>query len=78
MSLCRVEDKSREMAERMCKVALWCVQYQPEMRPSMSNVVRMLEGEQEIQRPVNPFERMVVSVGSGSTMLSEDTIISIG
>ncbi|CAL5029572.1 unnamed protein product [Urochloa decumbens] len=53
-----VRAKDREKAERMCKVALWCVQYQPEARPSMSSVVRMLEGEEEIARPVNPFTYM--------------------
>ncbi|KQJ85076.1 rust resistance kinase Lr10 [Brachypodium distachyon] len=47
-----------EKAERMCKVALWCVQYRPEARPAMSSVVRMLEGEEEIARPVNPFSYM--------------------
>jgi hypothetical protein len=40
-----------EKAARMCKVALWCVQYRPEDRPSMGNVVRMLEGEEQIATP---------------------------
>uniref|UniRef100_A0ACD5UFT1 Uncharacterized protein n=1 Tax=Avena sativa TaxID=4498 RepID=A0ACD5UFT1_AVESA len=67
----RAED--REKAERMCKVALWCVQYQPELRPAMSSAVRMLEGEEEIARPVNPFTYMASlqmisgSSGGGST-----------
>ncbi|KAF8660277.1 hypothetical protein HU200_057844 [Digitaria exilis] len=53
-----IAGKDMEKAERMCKVALWCVQYQPDARPSMSSVVRMLEGEEEIARPVNPFTYM--------------------
>ncbi|RLM75191.1 hypothetical protein C2845_PM15G23910 [Panicum miliaceum] len=55
MAASGIHAKDRDKAERMCKVALWCVQYQPEARPSMSSVVRMLEGEEEIARPVYPF-----------------------
>lgn len=58
MAASGIHAKDGEKAERMCKVALWCVQYQPEARPSMSSVVRMLEGEEEIARPVNPFTYM--------------------
>ncbi|CAM0902119.1 unnamed protein product [Alopecurus aequalis] len=43
-----------EKASRMCKVAPWCVQYRAEDRPSMGNVVRMLEGEEQIAAPGNP------------------------
>lgn len=61
----------REKAERLCKVALWCVQYRPEARPSMSRVVRMLEGEEEIARPANPFAYLQASclhaISSGSS-----------
>ncbi|RWR91420.1 rust resistance kinase Lr10-like protein [Cinnamomum micranthum f. kanehirae] len=59
---CEVEDKDREKVERMCKVALWCVQYLPEARPPMSNVVKMLEGA-EIIEPQNPFQYLM---GSGA------------
>ncbi|CAN6269561.1 unnamed protein product [Urochloa humidicola] len=72
--------KDREKAERMCKVALWCVQYQPEARPSMGSVVRMLEGEEEIARPVNPFTYMASlhtvfssSSSGGSAAASSDS-----
>ncbi|CAN6250462.1 unnamed protein product [Urochloa humidicola] len=75
-----IGDKDREKAERMCKVALWCVQYQPEARPSMSSVVRMLEGEEEIARPVNPFTYMASlhtvfssSSSGGSAAASSDS-----
>ncbi|XP_008663672.1 G-type lectin S-receptor-like serine/threonine-protein kinase SD2-5 [Zea mays] len=56
----------REKAEIMCKVALWCVQFQPSARPTMSSVVRMLEGEMPIVPPVNPFHYLMES-GGGST-----------
>lgn len=52
------DDELREKTERMCKVALWCVQYQAEARPTMNGVVRMLEGEMEIVPPTNPFEHL--------------------
>uniref|UniRef100_A0A0E0KW52 Protein kinase domain-containing protein n=1 Tax=Oryza punctata TaxID=4537 RepID=A0A0E0KW52_ORYPU len=58
MAASGIRSKDGEKAERMCKVALWCIQYQPGARPSMSSVVRMLEGEEQIARPVNPFAYM--------------------
>lgn len=70
ISCCGIGQKDREKAERMCQVALWCVQYQPDARPSMNTVVRMLEGEQEIVPPTNPFQYMTsisASSVSGTT-----------
>ncbi|KAJ0965635.1 hypothetical protein J5N97_026773, partial [Dioscorea zingiberensis] len=32
--------------------------YQPERRPPMSKVVKMLEGEMEIMPPLNPFQHL--------------------
>ena len=61
-----VGEADREKAEMMCKVALWCVQFQPSARPTMSSVVRMLEGEMAIVPPVNPFHYVMESSG-GST-----------
>ena len=54
--VCGIDEKNKEMAERMIKVALWCIQYKPESRPLMSVVVKMLEGSMEIPKPLNPFE----------------------
>jgi hypothetical protein len=63
-----------EKAEIMCKVALWCVQFQPAARPTMSSVVRMLEGEMPIVPPVNPFHYVMdSSSGSTSSGLWSDT-----
>ncbi|WVZ87483.1 hypothetical protein U9M48_034114 [Paspalum notatum var. saurae] len=61
-----IGEADREKAEMMCKVALWCVQFQPAARPTMSSVVRMLEGEMPIVPPVNPFHYIMDSSG-GST-----------
>ncbi|CAM0146256.1 unnamed protein product, partial [Urochloa decumbens] len=54
-------DEEKEIVERMCKVAFWCVQQQPEARPPMSVVVKMLEGEMEIAPPVNPFQHLMAA-----------------
>ncbi|KAL6651897.1 hypothetical protein ACP70R_010822 [Stipagrostis hirtigluma subsp. patula] len=67
--------KERETAERVCKVALWCVQYRPEDRPSMGSVVRMLEGEDQIVAPRNPFAHLgpyaPAALHSGDTTTSD-------
>ncbi|KAK7303894.1 hypothetical protein RJT34_14814 [Clitoria ternatea] len=58
LSLCAIEEKDKEKAERMLKVALWCVQYSPDDRPLMSTLVKMLEGEIEISPPPFPFQNL--------------------
>ncbi|KAH1203334.1 hypothetical protein GmHk_17G049604 [Glycine max] len=40
----------------MVDVALSFVQYRPDSRPIMSDVVKMLEGSVEILKPLNPFQ----------------------
>ncbi|XP_038875239.1 G-type lectin S-receptor-like serine/threonine-protein kinase At1g34300 [Benincasa hispida] len=39
---------------RMVQTAMWCLQSQPEKRPSMGKVVKMLEGKLEIPPPQKP------------------------
>ncbi|KAL6647081.1 hypothetical protein ACP70R_014518 [Stipagrostis hirtigluma subsp. patula] len=53
--------QSKEAVERMCKVAFWCVQQQPEARPPMGVVVKMLEGEMDIAPPANPFQHLMAA-----------------
>jgi serine/threonine protein kinase len=55
------EEQSKEMVERMCKVAFWCVQQLPEARPPMSAVTKMLEGEVDIAPPANPFQHLMAA-----------------
>ncbi|KAB2616959.1 G-type lectin S-receptor-like serine/threonine-protein kinase RLK1 [Pyrus ussuriensis x Pyrus communis] len=45
--------------ERMIKVALWCVQDEPSLRPSMKKVLLMLEGTVEI--PIPPSLNSILS-----------------
>ncbi|WVZ61842.1 hypothetical protein U9M48_011654 [Paspalum notatum var. saurae] len=53
------ERERKEIVERMCKVAFWCVQQQPGARPPMGVVVKMLEGEMHVAPPVNPFRHLM-------------------
>ncbi|XP_038989187.1 G-type lectin S-receptor-like serine/threonine-protein kinase LECRK3 [Phoenix dactylifera] len=40
--------------ERMVKVGLWCVQKEPVFRPSMKNVILMLDGNMKVSLPPPP------------------------
>ncbi|CAJ1975903.1 unnamed protein product [Sphenostylis stenocarpa] len=59
ITACGIEDKDREIAERIVKVAFSCVQYRPGARPVMSAVVKMLEGSVEVPKPPNPFQHLI-------------------
>ncbi|XP_062004690.1 rust resistance kinase Lr10-like isoform X2 [Rosa rugosa] len=49
------EDDTK-IAKKMITVALWCIQLMPADRPSMTKVLEMLEGEDEVlQMPPKPF-----------------------
>lgn len=75
LEFCGIEEKDTEKAERMLKVAQWCVQYSPDDRPLMSTVVKMLEGEKEILQAPFPFHNRVSvkenSAQEGSTAYSD-------
>ncbi|XP_028801242.1 G-type lectin S-receptor-like serine/threonine-protein kinase RLK1 [Neltuma alba] len=53
------EDVEWITLERMVKVALWCVQEASSLRPSMKNVILMLEGLKHIPIPPSPTPPMV-------------------
>ncbi|KAL0553252.1 hypothetical protein IC582_007141 [Cucumis melo] len=75
------EDGERKMrVERMCAVALWCVQDSPEDRPPMSAVVRMLEGSVEIMPPPKPFQYMfpILTDSSAVTVAMDSEQMSFG
>ncbi|KAJ7956979.1 S-receptor kinase-like protein [Quillaja saponaria] len=48
------DDVDWNTLERMLKVGLWCVQEDPNLRPSMKNVMLMLEGLIEVPVPPSP------------------------
>ncbi|XAR54875.1 Glycerophosphodiester phosphodiesterase [Bertholletia excelsa] len=52
-------DDDMKIIRKMTLVALWCIQTNPVDRPSMTGVVRMLEGKVElIQVPPKPFQSL--------------------
>lgn len=51
-SLDRVADA--EEVTRLCRVACWCIQEDENIRPSMSQIVQILEGVSEVSLPPNP------------------------
>ncbi|XP_028786786.1 G-type lectin S-receptor-like serine/threonine-protein kinase At5g24080 [Neltuma alba] len=59
ISDCGITGKNGDVAERMARIAFWCVQYRPELRPTMSVVVKMLEGSMDIPKPTNPFQHLM-------------------
>ncbi|KAK2357849.1 G-type lectin S-receptor serine/threonine-protein kinase LECRK1 [Trifolium repens] len=48
------KDVDWKILERMVKVGLWCVQDQQSLRPTMKNVILMLEGLKDIPLPPPP------------------------
>ncbi|KAB1205150.1 hypothetical protein CJ030_MR7G016794 [Morella rubra] len=70
-----VTEEEKEICKKMIIVALWCIQMTPSYRPSMHEVVGMLEGKLEcLQMPPKPFislpERPTEDVGDSSTWSS--------
>jgi hypothetical protein len=47
-------DFNLEEAERICKVACWCIQENEFDRPTMGEVVHILEGLQDVEMPPTP------------------------
>lgn len=49
-------DDEKEIAKKLLIIALWCIQMNPAERPSMSQVVEMLEKKNlDLQMPTKPF-----------------------
>ena len=45
-----------ELEKKLCIVGLWCIQMRSQDRPTMSEVIEMLEGGAEsLQMPSRPF-----------------------
>ncbi|KAL5723400.1 hypothetical protein ACHQM5_006806 [Ranunculus cassubicifolius] len=75
---CGIEAKNGEKAKTLTVVALWCAQYVPQNRPSMSTVVKILEGEIKAANPPNPFPHMVTSgVASMISIESTESVSSL-
>ncbi|XP_068641515.1 G-type lectin S-receptor-like serine/threonine-protein kinase LECRK3 [Aristolochia californica] len=48
------EEVDKKMLERMVSVALWCIQDEPALRPTIKCVISMLEGSLEVHVPPVP------------------------
>ncbi|XP_058099193.1 G-type lectin S-receptor-like serine/threonine-protein kinase LECRK2 [Magnolia sinica] len=48
------DEVESRILDSMVKVGLWCIQEEPALRPSMKNVIRMLEGNMDIPIPPRP------------------------
>nr|GEW85812.1 G-type lectin S-receptor-like serine/threonine-protein kinase LECRK3 [Tanacetum cinerariifolium] len=53
------EDVDKQTLDRMFKIGLWCIQEDPALRPSMKQVVLMLEGTVKIPVPPNPASFLI-------------------
>jgi Protein kinase domain/D-mannose binding lectin/S-locus glycoprotein domain/PAN-like domain len=49
-----IDDIDIEDLERVLKIALWCVQFEEDQRPTMGQVVQILEGLTEVSMPPVP------------------------
>jgi serine/threonine protein kinase len=50
------DDGDAKIAKKLAIIGLWCIQWHPVDRPSMKDVVQMLEGEEDkLTMPPNPF-----------------------
>ncbi|PIA38382.1 hypothetical protein AQUCO_02800225v1 [Aquilegia coerulea] len=56
MEYCGIMEKDREKAMIVLMVAMWCAQYTPAIRPSMKDVVEVLEKEMSVTTPPYPFQ----------------------
>ncbi|KAI3451496.1 hypothetical protein Pfo_008161 [Paulownia fortunei] len=48
------EEVDQRKLERMVRIGIWCIQYEPSLRPSMKKVLLMLEGTVDIPVPPSP------------------------
>ncbi|KAG5226491.1 receptor protein [Salix suchowensis] len=69
------------IVKKMVMVGLWCIQMKPTDRPTMKNVVEMLEGDLEnLQVPPKPvlnLDETPANIGGESSSLSGDSTESI-
>ena len=62
-------DFNLEEAERVCKVACWCIQDNEFNRPTMGEGVRVIDGQQDIDVPPMPRLLAAVTEQSGAPTL---------
>jgi hypothetical protein len=51
-----IVDDMHELVRKLCIIGLWCIQMKSHDRPTMSEVIEMLEGGVDsLQMPLRPF-----------------------
>ncbi|KAF8404402.1 hypothetical protein HHK36_009287 [Tetracentron sinense] len=55
------EEVDKNTLETMVKVGLWCIQDEPHLRPSMKNVILMLQGIMDVPVPPSPTPSSMTS-----------------
>ncbi|XP_044355067.1 LEAF RUST 10 DISEASE-RESISTANCEUS RECEPTOR-LIKE PROTEIN KINASE-like 2.1 [Triticum aestivum] len=69
--------RTEEIVRRMTLVGLWCIQMNPESRPSMSRVIEMLERSMgELEMPPRPFLFSPVHSTTASSYASVQVMMS--
>ena len=72
--------RSDELSQktRLLQIGLWCVQYQPDLRPSMLRILQLLEGsDMEVKIPPYPSSRLALEGNEDySTSTSINSYIS--
>jgi serine/threonine protein kinase len=71
----RIEDgvKSEEL-ERALRIAFWCIQMDEHKRPSMEEVVRVLDGTLNVDPPPSPFHLPCIPQENGSESELESVV----
>ncbi|KAF3440561.1 hypothetical protein FNV43_RR18845 [Rhamnella rubrinervis] len=63
------EEIDMQQFERMIKVGLWCIQYEPSLRPSIKMVLHMMEGSVDVPIPPNFFTDSFASESATTLVL---------
>lgn len=53
---------SLEAVERIARISFWCMQSQPFLRPSIGEVVKVLEGTLSVDRPPSPRHHGMIAI----------------
>ncbi|MCL7038302.1 hypothetical protein MKW94_026114 [Papaver nudicaule] len=68
----QLEAEDINIVKKLAMVALWCIQWNPVDRPSMKDVLRMLEGSTEnLLMPPNPFASTSTTISSSTNHMHE-------
>jgi serine/threonine protein kinase len=72
-----VPEEDMKIVKKMIIIALWCIQINPNDRPSMSKVVEMLEGDiDSLEMPPEPTMYPDEMISADETTISNQTISS--